>query len=97
MFRQKIKLPSPRSQDTVTQVVKFVITADDKLTTGGSHVPAHEETVQSGFPESTVIRGSVSSDSIPSNEGRFYVGYNSQLICVSISAFTRVQICCTAF
>ena len=71
-------LPSPRYQDTITQLVKPVVTADDKLTTYGSHVSAHE-TVQSGFPESPVVRGSVSSDPIPISEGRLYVGYKNQL------------------
>jgi len=53
--------------------------ADDKLTTGGPHVPAHEETVRSGFPESQVVRGSVSSDPISISEGCFYGGYKNQL------------------
>jgi hypothetical protein len=45
--------------------------ADDKLTTGRPHVPAYQETVQSGFLESPVVRGSVSSDPISISEGRF--------------------------
>jgi hypothetical protein len=72
-------LPSPGKQDTIIQLVKPVVMADDKLTTGEPHVPEHEGTVNSGFPESPVVRGSVSSDPIPISEGRFYVSYKNQL------------------
>jgi hypothetical protein len=89
MFRQKVLLPSPRSQDAIIQLVKPV--ADDKLTTVGPEygtvVPtAHEETVQSGFTEYPVVRGCVPSEPIRSGEGRFCVSWRE-------SAEMRIYLC----